>query len=100
MSFTTLPAKDPSETVTLSFLFGNELGTGETVSGCTVTCAVLTGTDPSPAAVLNGAPTVAATVLQSVTGGLDGVGYFLKATATTNLNRVLVRKALLAVSAN
>ena len=100
MAFTTLPAKDPAETVTVSFLFGQELLTGETINGCTISASVLSGTDLNPAAVLNGAPTVSSTVLQSVTGGLDGVVYFLKATATTNQSRTLVRKGALPVIAN
>ena len=103
MAFTTLPSKDPSETVTVSFVFGPELGTGETISSSVVTCSVMAGSgagDPNPSAVLNGASSGASTVLQSVTGGLDGVTYFLKATGTTSLGRVLVRKGALPVAAN
>ena len=103
MAFTTLPTKDPSETVTVSFVFGNELGGGETVSSATVTCTVMSGSgsaDPTPSAVLAGVPTLGSTILQSVTGGLDGVTYFLKATALTSQGRVLVRKGALPVVAN
>jgi hypothetical protein len=103
MAFTMLNAKDPGETVTLSFIFSNELQAGETITGCTVICTVLAGSgvaDPAPSAVLSGVPTLGSTVLQSVTGGLDGVTYFLKATATTNQSRVLVRKGALPVVAN
>lgn len=106
MTFTSLPFKDPSETVTVTFLFGSEILTGETITGTpTCTCTLLSGPaaseDANPSAVLNGPCTVTGTnVMQSVTGGLDQNAYFLKCTAMLNSGRVLVRKASLPVSAS
>ena len=105
MTFTSLVFKDPSETVTITFMFGSEILVGETITGQTVTCVLLSGPatseDPTPSAVLNGVPTVSGTnVMQSVTGGLDQNVYFLKCTATLSSGRVLVRKASLPISAS
>jgi hypothetical protein len=105
MSFTTLPAKDPGETVDISFVFGNELGVGETVSTVACVCTVLSAipviaTDPAPSAVLVGTPSVAATSIQRVHGGLDANTYELLCTATTNLGRVLIRKGIMPVMTN
>lgn len=96
-----LPSKDPSEGIVVSFLFGRELLSAETLESCVVVATVETGYDPNPQAVvyslsdLSGAPTVR----QEIRGGADGTTYRLKATATLSSGRKLVRVGLLPVVA-
>ena len=95
-----LPAKVPSEFITISFMFASELVNGETVSSCTVTASAYAGADPSPTAILFGGPTltIAPTVQQLVQAGMPGVTYLLVATATLSSGRILVRNATLPVA--
>jgi len=58
----------------------------ETLSTASVTIAVYSGTDASPANMLLGSPTITGnTITQNVQGGVVGVTYELTFTATTSL---------------
>lgn len=82
MSFTTIGPKDVSENKVVEFPFVDELGTGETISSASVAISVVSGTDPSPAAMLVGsAVIVGSSVFQRISGGIANVTYHLRATA-------------------
>lgn len=94
--------KDPGESRTLTFDLSLDLAAGETlvsVTGTTVT--VVSGTDPSPTAILNGAASIDSSqtkALVPVKGGLDEVDYDVKVTVTTtNSTKVLVGAGILPV---
>ena len=92
------PEKNPEEALVAEFSFANEIVEGETITGTLITCSVLSGTDASPALVLNGAPTVVgSSVLQPFHGGINGVTYLLRCVATLSSGRILVRSASLPV---
>lgn len=93
------PAKDPAEALVAAFDYADDLDAGETIGSASVTCALLSGSDASPAAVLNGSPTVSGgTVLQPFHGGVDGAVYVLRCTATLSpTSRILVLAASLPV---
>ncbi|MER2545909.1 MAG: hypothetical protein ABTS16_21150 [Candidatus Accumulibacter phosphatis] len=92
------PAKDPEEALVAEFYYANEVQAGETITGMSVSCSVLSGVDPDPAAVLNGTPTISgSSVLQPFHAGLDGVNYRLRCVATFSSGRILVRAASLPV---
>lgn len=83
-----LPAKDPSESVVIEFDFSSELAT---LTEATVTVAVVSGTDATPALILEGARQIQGNkVLQRVHGGLDRVSYKITCEAVNGLDiRVL-----------
>ena len=93
------PAKDPAEKLVATFDYSEDLDVGETIASATLTCTLLSGTDADPAAVLYGSATIdAGTVLQPITGGVDGAVYTLRCQATlTPTGRVLVLAASLPV---
>jgi hypothetical protein len=93
------PAKDPAEVLVATFDYASEINSGETIASAVVTCSVLAGTDPTPAAVLAGSASIAGgTVLQPFQGGVDGVSYTLRCAATLSPSgRVLVLAATLPV---
>lgn len=95
-----LDAKDPEETITVSFDFSSALG-ADTLTGVpVVTISAYSGTDASPATVLNGAATLDATltkVLQSVKAGIATVDYRIKAKASTVGGRTLAMARILPV---
>jgi hypothetical protein len=97
-----LPSKNPTEVVTISFMFGSEIATGDSISGCSVTATTFNGVDSNPSAILYGVPnlSLAPTVMQRITGGLTGCQYHLKAVATLVSGGVLVREAILPVQSN
>lgn len=99
MSMLTLPVKDPEERVFLRFNFAKEIPAADAVVGATITAALTAGVDPTPAAVLDGAPILGTRDAgQWVRGGVDGASYQIKCVATTQLGRVLVLRGLLPVS--
>lgn len=71
--------KDPTEKVTLTFDFTNDLPSGVTLSGSPTVAVTLTrGVDPSPTNILNGAASLDGTskmVIVPVQGGVDGCEY-------------------------
>lgn len=95
---TTLPSKYTSETVSALFDFTGQLAVGETISTAAATCAVFSGVDSSPSAVISGSATASGSqVTQLLTGGVTGVIYDITVTITTSLSQTLVTNAYLAV---
>lgn len=90
---------DPAEKLVATFDYTEDLDAGETIATAVTACTLLSGTDADPAAVLYGTPTIAAgTVLQPITGGVDGATYTLRCQATLDpTGRVLVLAATLPV---
>ena len=99
MSRTLWPAKDPAEKLVTTFDYSADLDAGETIASANLTCTLLSGADADPSAVLYGTPTIAAgTVLQPITGGVEGATYTLRCAVTlTPSGRVLVLAATLPV---
>lgn len=88
----TFPNKDAAEKVVLTFDFAPELASGETLSGDPqVSVAALSGTDPVPANLLNGAAEIdGAAVLVPVKDGVRNAQYAVKVVmATSNSKKVL-----------
>lgn len=102
-----LPSKKAGETVNVVFNFLSALAPPYNsplgVVSASVTATVYSGTDPNPAALINGAATVggsaAEEVTQSITAGLPGVVYNLVCTALTSgvPQLTLKQSALLAI---
>lgn len=79
--------KDPGESVVIDFDFSSELSG---VDSATVAVSVYTGTDPAPAAVLEGPLQILGkSVLQRVGGGVSGVSYKLRAVATKGSDKIV-----------
>lgn len=79
--------KAPGEDITCEFIF-TALGTP---SAPVVDIAVLSGTDASPESIRLGSPAiVGTTVLQRITGGVDGVDYALRCWAQIGADRLLI----------
>jgi hypothetical protein len=98
MRATLWPDKQPSEKRTATFDFKDELGAGESVSSASVTVVLLSGTDATPAALLNGAQQVATPqVLQGLKDGVAGCNYGLLCLATKNTGEIIAAAALLPV---
>lgn len=98
ISPTPWPAKDPEEQLVVGFDFAPDLATGETVVAQAVAITTRSGTDASPAAVLDGAASRSgAVVSQAVQAGTDGVSYLIRCAATTSMDRVLVLAGVLPV---
>lgn len=99
MSRQSLPAKDPAERILVDFDFTPDFDAGEEIAGTpTVGVSLVAGTDPSPAAILLGTPTVAAGVVrQTINGGVAGATYRLRCAATLDSGRILVLAATLPV---
>ena len=90
--------KHPSETLTLTFDFGRDLGSNTLVSAATVCLNALGVSDPSPSAVVSGSATISGTVVsQKVIGGLSGATYELQVTAVDSAGNVLLYSQLLPV---
>lgn len=99
MKPTLFDAKHVLEKVTLVFPFARELTTGVTVVSVLITATTKRGTDPAPANVLLGVPSIqpGGEVLQRVQGGVAGAAYLLLAAATLSNGNVLVRAGELPV---
>jgi len=81
------------------FEFGTDLPFGETLSSATITAAVYSGVDATPAALISGsASTAGSQASQVIVDGVIGVTYLLTATATTSAGHTLVRQGLLCVT--
>jgi len=94
-----LPAKDIEELVPVTFDFSPALADGATVTPQAVTVEVYRGTDANTAALLYGAPIASgASVVQWISGGLDGVRYKLRCRVATSGGQVLVLAARLSVT--
>ena len=96
--------KDPSESVVLTFDFSLNLATGETLSGSPVVSVTLvSGSDPSPSAILtgnNGIDSTSTKALVGVHAGIAGCEYEVKAVcSTTNSQKVLALGGILPVIA-
>lgn len=94
--------KNPSESIVLTFDLSAGLATGETLTGTpTVTIALLSGTDPTPSAVLAGGNQLDSSktlALVPVTGGVDSCDYEIKVVcSTTNALKILALPAILPV---
>ena len=75
-----LSSKDPFEQITVTFDFSALLST---ISVATMQCKVITGTDASPSAILSGSPQVSGNIVRhAVIGGLNGVTYSIRCSAT------------------
>ena len=88
------PNKLADEKLILAFEYGEELDSGETLTGTpTVSVAVRSGTDATPEALLNGTPAIVGSdVLLPVKGGIVGVDYQIEVVCpTSNSNKVLAR---------
>lgn len=96
---TALDVKIPASDYSAIFDFAQDLTVGETVSSASVTAAVYSGTDPTPSAILNGAPVASGKqVAQLTTGGILGTTYYITCTATTSLGQVLTRAGYLVIT--
>lgn len=93
--------KAVSEVIPLTVNFSDRLLFGEVVTGVTVTATVFTGTDPTPSAILSGAPTFTnTTVTQLITGGLPGVIYSLVFIAAGSATHAYIKVGRLSVMPN
>lgn len=95
-----LDQKPPGATLLAVFDFVSALppASTATLTGGTVTATVWTGVDGAPQAVVSGAATVSGTKLtQRLTGGIAGVVYKLRISATTTDGQTLAMTAYLAV---
>ena len=94
--------KDPAEKWILEFDCSLDLAAGEALTGTpTVTVTLESGTDPTPNATLNGAPTLGnsnKSIFQPVQAGVHMCKYKFRAScATTNANKLLVIAGILPV---
>ena len=93
-----LDPKYPGATQVEEFDFASLLANGETLTGAVTTCVVYSGTDPNPAALIDGAASYSGSVVsQLITGGLAGVVYNLTCRATTSFSQILELVGRLAV---
>lgn len=77
------PYKDPEEVFVCTFDFSAAIEDPEQISSGEVSCALSSGSDPAPAAVLSGAAVVSgSSVLQTLQGGVPGASYTLRCVAT------------------
>ena len=90
--------KDPAEKVPVLFDYTLQLAEGETITTAVVAVTVELGTDAAPAAMLSGGTAIAgAKITQWLIGGINGVLYHLRCTATTSTGATLVLGALMQV---
>ena len=101
MSLHIFPTKDPAEIVFVAFDFSGEIEEGERLTGTpVVTVSLLSGADANPSALLGGSAAIAgASVLQTISGGVDGAIYKLRCRAALDSGRVLVLASTLPVRA-
>lgn len=85
-------SKDPDEIVTFTFPFGEELGVAIISAVDYLTGAVVNGTDPDVATMINGAASISGgDVLQSIRNGVQGCDYKFRCRVTLSDGRKLVR---------
>lgn len=93
-----LGTKDPAERKLVVFEFADQLEPGIAIASVAVTSTLANGTDPTPAALLDGAASIANDkVLQRVVGGVDGALYQLRCLATDASGLVHLISTLLPV---
>lgn len=82
--------KLPASTEFFTLDFERQLSASDSLTGCTCTITVLSGTDPSAASMVSGAAVISGTnATQKVTGGVSGCLYQLAFAATTALGETL-----------
>lgn len=97
-----LPSKKSGETIQLLFDMTSAIPPTASLTSCSSSCSVYSGTDPNPSAVLSGLPGVSPDgkgVLQTVIGGVAGVIYQLLITGNANNGNVIQQSGLLAIEA-
>lgn len=93
-----LPNKYPTESLQVQFDFISQLPVGQTITAATVTAAVFSGVDGSPASMISGpASFVGSVASQTITGGIVGTIYTLLCTATTSAGLSLMQQGYMAV---
>lgn len=93
-----LPNKLAAATVSVTFDFLSQLAQGETLSAAAVTCAVYSGTDANPSALVSGVATISGSqVTQKIAGGLLGVLYELTCSVTTSAGQTLKQTGLMGI---
>lgn len=91
-------SKDPDETITITFPFGDELGAATIASVDYVTIALINGTDAAVGTMLNGAAEISGgDVFQSVRYGVHQADYKVRCRAVLSDGRRLVRAIALPV---
>jgi hypothetical protein len=102
MSTVTLPEKDQSGDIVLTFDYSSDMLPGETISSVSITAVVFLGFDSSPNAIFQGSPSLANSpvISQKVIGGAAGTSYKIRGIAATSQGRNLLRKAILPVTAD
>ena len=96
----TLSDKKTTTTEWFTFDFTNMLASGESLSSITsvVNTKISGGSDATPSAMLSGSASISGkTVLQLVTGGLNGRTYKMVVTVSTSASNTLVLTAYLPV---
>lgn len=98
---TSFPPKFVGSSLFADFDFASVLDVGETVSSAVVTSTVYSGTDASPSSMISGSASASGTtVTQLITGGVEGVMYYLTCTITTSNGQTLIMTGFLAVIPN
>lgn len=93
-----LDTKDPAERKLVVFDFANQLEPGIAIASTTVQVTLASGVDATPAALLDGAATIANDrVLQRVVGGANEALYQLRCLATDASGLVHLVSTLLPV---
>jgi len=95
-------AKDPAETVPLTFDFSASLSSSESVLAVTsITICCPSGLDPAPQSMLTGEPALvpSSAVVVPVGGGMDGTEYEIKVVvSTSNPMKILAMTGILRVA--
>jgi hypothetical protein len=98
MSISYLDTKDPAEIIPITW---NIADAGITVvEPVTVAVSVITGIDASPASMIYGSHTITGgnIIMQIIQGGVDGVTYKIKLTATLSDGTKYVHSAVFPVA--
>ena len=92
-------SKYAAERLPLTINMQGRCASGETISTATVTATVGTGTDPTPAAIIDGPASVinGQEVRQFIKDGLPGVTYNLQVAAVTSLGSTYIDRVVIAV---
>lgn len=92
---TTFAPKDPAEAIYYGIDCDALLGIGETLSSCTASIRLASGSDPGPyAAMLSGAVAIAGSIVkQKVQGGQAGNTYRLGFSIVTSAGQTFVEAA-------
>ena len=93
-----MDVKDPAEKKLVVFSFANQIEPGASIANASVQVLMATGSDPNPAAMLDGAPVInGAEVMQRIQGGISGTDYSLRCLATDSAGLVHLVSAKLPV---